>query len=148
MAKNNPLFVDSTLLHGDRIGTQIELNGILIYEDESVTVMVTNHLDESYHVPMKMAEDGTFQARLWLSHQKMVMYRFVVERNGKPIYQSAAGETRAQYAIVEQWQPIFNEPITLLPPTKVMPGPQSSIDRPLFVESARNVTSLIEKWGF
>ncbi len=109
MAKsNNPLFVDSTRLHGDRIGTQIELSNVLIYDDEAVMVVVTNHLGEVDQVPMKLLEETmTYQARVWLGHQKTVAIQFVIEKNGKPILQSATMQTRAQYVISEDWVPVL-----------------------------------------
>jgi hypothetical protein len=151
MAKSNPLFVDSTILHGDRIGTQIELAGALIYDDESLMVVVTNHLGESHHISMRAA-DGTlnYQARAWLGHQKTVTYQFVIEKNGQRILESPKKQGRAQYAILDTWEPILAE--------KGTPALNAAIVEPVEPhkdeahvstgEYAKSVASLIEKWGF
>lgn len=144
MAKSNPLFVDSTLLHGDRIGTQIELGKILLYDDESVVLILTNHLNESRHVPMKLGEEGNYQTRVFLSHQKTITFRFVVEKEGRVLLQSAIYHARAQYAILEEWKPVFEEPtVALNPPTT----PKAKHSVPTVAEYTRGVASLIEKWG-
>jgi hypothetical protein len=144
MAKSNPLFVDSTLLHGDRIGTQIELTRAMVYEDENVVVVVTNHLGEAQHVPMKLSEEKTFVARVFLSHQKSITFRFVIEKEGKPLFHSATHQTRAQYAIIQEWEPYFDEPLPESLPRKVAAPPPP---KPLTPEYTRGVASLIEKWG-
>lgn len=164
MAKSNPLFVDSTKLQGDSIGSQFELKKVLIYEDESLAVIITNHQGNSQRVLMKINEAGDFEARALLNHQKTITYQFVIERAGKRILQSAPKQIRAQYAIIEEWEPLRSrgrvlagnvdiEDIPLTSPTMAaaasvlpQPSPQSSgTDWP--AESARNVKSLIEKWG-
>ena len=142
MAKNNPLFVDSTRLHGDRIGSQIELKDILIYEDEIILVVVTNHLGEVDRVPMKMTDDFNFQARVWLGHQKTIHFKFVIEKNGRPILQSAHHQARAQYLITESWIPVLVEEGA---PEETQPTPQSN--NPIPAGYTSTVASLIEKWG-
>jgi hypothetical protein len=109
MAKSNPLFVDSTRLHGDRIGTQIELTQILLYEDEVAFVVVTNHLGEVDQVPMRLTEELTYQARVWLGHQKAITFKFVIEKAGKPVLQSLTHQARAQYVLSEIWVPVLIE---------------------------------------
>ena len=110
MAKSNPLFVDSTLLHGDRIGTQIELNKILVYESETVVVSVTNHLGEVQLVAMRPLEETGYQAKVWLSHQKLIRLQFSVEQDGKTLWRSPTYEVRAQYAILNDWEPDLRDP--------------------------------------
>ena len=140
MAKNNPLFIDSTRLHGDRIGTQIELTGILIYDDETVLVVVTNHLGEVDRVSMKLSEELTFQARVWLGHQKTINFRFVIEKAGKIILQSVTHHARAQYVISENWIPVLVEEAS-------QPAVEANISLPIPAGYTSTVASLIEKWG-
>lgn len=165
MAKSNPLFVDSTKLQGDSIGSQFELKKVLIYEDESLAVIITNHQGNSQRVLMKMTDSGDFEARALLNHQKTITYQFVIERAGRRILQSAPKQIRAQYAIIEEWEPLRSrgrvlagnvdpEEFPMTSPTvaaaaSVIHQPathqSSAADWP--AESARNVKSLIEKWG-
>lgn len=149
MAKNNPLFVDSTLLHGDRIGTQIELNQVMVYEGESVSVLIINHLGESRQVPLKANDEGGFQARVFLSHQKVITYRFLLERDGKVFLQSTAKQLRVQYAIIEDWSPAQSGEEV---PSAVLSEPKPVAKRPLLEkpfksEYTKDVVALIEKWG-
>lgn len=158
MAKSNPLFVDSTKLQGDAIGSQFELTKVLIYDDEALAVIVTNHLGSSQRVLMKFNENvGHYEARALLNHQKSITYQFVIERSGRRILQSAPKQTRAQYAILEEWEPLRSRGMVLaghvdpadLPDAKPA-GAASSVPAPESnwpAESARNVKSLIEKWG-
>ena len=148
MAKSNPLFVDSTLLHGDRIGTQFELSRILIYDEESVIVTITNHLGEVHHVVMKSTDDGAYQAKVWLSHQKMITYRFSVERGGRSLFESREYKARAQYALLEDWQPIDEPAVLTENPSPAPALPVAVRDTPPpALNYTRSVASLIEKWG-
>jgi hypothetical protein len=145
MAKRNPLFVDSTVLHGDRIGTQIELKKIFLYENETVYVVVTHKEGETQRVAMKILNDTTYQARVWLGHQKTVSLRFVIEKNGQEVLQSATYQSRAKYAIIENWEPAWGEMVTEVKNSDslyAMPLP----DVPLPADYASTVASLIEKW--
>jgi hypothetical protein len=149
MAKANPLFVDSTKLHGDCIGTQFELNNVLIYDDETLAVFVTNHLGKTVRMPMKHSDTGTFEARVMLSHQKPVTYQFVIEKNGQAIFQSTAVQARAQYAIIEDWQPVeTTEPLPVTVETGATPPPTRAPDRELNMAAdyALTIKALIEKW--
>ena len=107
MTKSNPLFVDSTKMTGDSIGTQIELSGIALYEDESVLVMITNHLGEVRQVSMTLNEDLCYQTRVWLSHQKSFTYQFVVAKGEQRVLESVPKRARAQYAILDVWEPVL-----------------------------------------
>jgi hypothetical protein len=134
MTKSNPLFVDSTKLYGDFIGTQIELRDVVIYDDETLHVVITNHEGSSDRVPMEQVDGGGYEARVRLSHQKAVTYQFVVEKQGRELLRSAIRQGRAQYAIIEKWEPL-REP--LRPPAEL---PRAS-------DMASTAKSLIEKWG-
>jgi hypothetical protein len=145
MAKRNPLFVDSTVLHGDRIGTQIELKNIFLYDNETVFVVVTLKEGETQRVPMKVLNDTTYQARVWMGHQKTVSLRFVIEKKGREVLQSATYQSRAKYAIIENWEPAWGEmadQVKTIDSNYSMPLP----DVPLPADYASTVASLIEKW--
>ena len=144
MTKSNPLFVDSTKFHGEQIGTKIELNRILVYNDEKVIAVVTDHEGKAQRIPMEPTEEnGRYEARVWLSHQKPVTYRFVIERNGSAQLRTAERKSRAQYAIIEDWDPIISdEPIVeeVIAP----PPPKKTADwRSTIVDAG----SVLEKWG-
>lgn len=143
MTKNNPLFVDSTKFHGDRIGTLIELSHVLIYDGESVVALVTNHQGELSRVPMTVNRDGNFEAKVWLSHQKSITCQFLIEKDGQEIFHSAARSTRAQYAVIERWQPVLDEN-PLPPPAETAPTPHPDVQRT--AQWASHAESLIQKW--
>lgn len=142
--KSNPLFVDSTKMTGDSIGTQFELGKILIYDEDSLHVCVTLPGGEVTEMKMTLNAEGNFQAKVWLRHQKSFSYQFVIERDGKRILQSVARQARAQYAILDQWEPVLAEPNAL--PAKSMESlqtPHASIP-----DHVKSVASLMEKFGF
>ncbi len=142
---------------------------MLLYEGENLIVLITNHLEECDRVEMTMGEQN-YHARVWLNHQKPVRYSFLIEKEGRELLFSATREARAQYAIIEKWEPSFEESApaeglvsTDAPPTadvQPLPPPASNTTRvaiPLSVplrnaaslaeSSVGGVASLIEKWG-
>ncbi len=143
MAKANPLFIDSTKMTGDSIGTQFEVSKIAIYEDEVLVVLITNHLNEVTRTLMNLNEDMGYQARVWLGHQKTFTYQFAIEKGGQRILQSIAKKARAQYAILEKWEPVLAEPDAVAEGEAAAPAPQTTIP-----EHARTVANLIEKFNF
>jgi hypothetical protein len=154
MTKMNPLFVDSTKFQGDTIASQIELSDVFVYDDELVFVLMTNHLGVRSKSPMKRVTEWTFEARMHLNHQKTVAYQFVIEKEGAIVMQSAVHKSRAQYAIIEKWQPCL-EPEAIeaaiaplvkesLPPQRP-PMPRRDANWPK--EYSSSVKSLIDKWG-
>ncbi len=143
MAKSNPLFVDSTKLSGDSIGTQIELGQIGLYEGEELYVLITNHLGEVRHVTMNLNSELTYQTRVWLNHQKTFAYQFVIQKDGKRILQSVEKKARAQYAIVDRWEPVLAEP------NPIEVEPQQAVETNTNIpDHVKSVASLIEKFGF
>lgn len=145
MAKSNPLFVDSTKFHGDSIGTQIELSKIALYEGEELAVLITNHLGEVRQIKMSINEDCNYQSKVWLSHQKTFTYQFVIHIEEKRILQSAEKKARAQYAIVDQWQPVLpEENAPPMPDADPVIAPGTPINIP---EHIKSVASLIDKFG-
>jgi len=145
MTKLNPLFIDSTKTHGDSIGTHVELKNVAVYDGEDLFVVVTNHQGVAMRVPMKMqVDENNYEARVHLNHQKAITYQFVVEKDGQLVLQSATLRTRAQYAIIEDWQPIGAD----TPPPVAAPADDGrDPNKPWPGEYAKSVKGLIDKWG-
>lgn len=141
MTKTNPLFVDSTKLHGDAIGTHVELRNILVYDDEEVFLVITTHQGVSLRIEMKAGEGRCFEGRVHLNHQKSITYYFVIEKRGKTVLQSNVRKTRAQYAIIEDWQPLGTTTATIDTQTA------NATETPWSGEYARSMKSLIDKFG-
>lgn len=146
MAKANPLFIDSTKLHGDSIGTQIELSRVLLYEGEDLAVLITNHLGEVRQVTMTINEDLNYQTKVWLNHQKTFSYQFVINQGDKRFLQSVEKKARAQYAIVERWQPVLAEPGAEVLPKEV--AERVALSGTNIPDHVKSVASLIDKFGF
>ena len=145
MAKANPLFIDSTKMVGDSIGTQFEVSKIALYEDEALFVLITNHLGTVTRMPMVLNEELNYQTKVWLAHQKTFSYQFVIEKNGERILQSALQKNRAKYAILEKWVPVLAEAHADpgVPCELSVPEMQSNIP-----ELSKSLASLIDKFGF
>lgn len=141
MAKSNPLFVDSTKMTGDSIGTQIELSRVALYEDEILKVIVTNHLNEVICEQMNLNEEMNYQTRVWMRHQKSFTYQFVIEKGDTRVLQSAPKQVRARYAILDQWTPVLAEP-------NAAPVELESIPRQSIQDQVRTVADLMGKFGF
>lgn len=152
MTKSNPLFVDSTKVRGDVIGTQIELRKVMIYDDEQLYVLVTNNQGMTTRTQMKVLDYRSYEARVHLSHQTHVTFQFLIEKDSKILWLSAQHTGRAQYAIVEEWDPLTDE--------TAIAAAQSLINKPLNSldhksedpnawarESSMNVRALMDKWG-
>lgn len=145
MAKANPLFIDSTKMHGDSIGTQVELSRVVLYEGEDLFVLITNHLGEVREVRMSINEDLSYQTRVWLNHQKTFSYRFVINQGEKHFLQSVEKKARAQYAIVDRWEPVLAEA------RAVSTGEEfesATALGPSIPDHVKSVASLIDKFGF
>jgi len=145
-AKRNPLFVDSTILHGDRIGTQVELHKIALYEGESVYVVITNQHDEVQRVLMKLNDELRYQARVWLGHQKSITYRFVIEKDGKEFLQSTLRPARAMYAIIDEWVPVLPEKDARFENSDKGFVPAQT-DGPMLGAYVGSMATLLDKWG-
>lgn len=148
MTKTNPLFVDSTKLHGDAIGTHVELRNVMVYDDEDLVLLVTNHQGVAIRVPMKASEGRSFEARIHLNHQRAITYQFVIEKAGRTVLESTVYKGRAQYALIEEWQPIGVEGQAGLP-VSAPPTPAAAVasEKGWPGEYAKSVKGLIEKWG-
>jgi hypothetical protein len=159
MSKSNPLFVDSTKLRGDRIATQIELTDVLLYDDESVFIIIQTSHDGILKIPLRLSDEQTYQAQAWLGHQDTVSYKFVIEKVGTLLFQSTWEEVRAQYAIVVPWKPKQPEDGAGLPAVKASAEDQGvpasvtgrfpeSAAKPGLEPHSSTLSSLIDKWGF
>jgi hypothetical protein len=155
MTKSNPLFVDSTRFHGDLIATHIELKNVILRDGENLYVNVTNHQGVLRRLVMKPLDERSFEAKLHLNHQTLTTYQFVIEKDGLPLYFSAALKTRAQYALIETWEPVLDDSvgapaIEIVQEEEAAPAPATPAKRSdsnWARESSMNVATLIEKWG-
>lgn len=143
MAKANPLFIDSTKMTGDSIGTQFELSRVALYEDEELFVLITNSLGEVTQMPLKINADLNYQTKAWLRHQKSFSYQYVIEKKGTRFLQSVSKQARAQYAIIDIWEPVLAEP-GALPARQAEPA----ISPGNIPDHVKSVASLMEKFGF
>ncbi len=168
--KSNPLFVDSTKFHGDLIGTNIELRNVLVYDDEQLFVVVVNHHGQPKRLAMKPSEENerSFEARIHLNHQTRVSYRFEIEKGGAMFLRSTDYTGRAQYAILEEWQPLEEMAsavplVTMVQSVETAPAVVEASTLPTDVpavssatvggsawarESAQTVRNLIDKFDF
>ena len=156
MTKSNPLFVDSTKTRGDLIGTQIELRNVMVYDDETLSVLVTNNHGMSTRTPLKVLDYRSYDARVHLNHQTHVTYQFVIEKDGQILWLSAQHTGRAQYAIVEVWEPLIDEE-AIASAKALIEKPLNSLDHKADTsnghgpewarESSMNVRALMDKWG-
>ncbi len=150
MSKSNPLFVDSTKFHGDLIATQIELRNVMIYEDEALFVLITNHQGDTKRLQMRSLNERSFEAKIHLNHQTLITYRFIIEKSGKNFLYSTAYKGRARYAIIEEWQPTeenFSE-LPLEPATGAALNTAGHLNSTWPREQAMGIRNLIDKWGF
>jgi hypothetical protein len=147
MSKSNPLFVDSTKLHGDAIGTHIELRNVMVYDGEELLVVITTHQGIALRIPMKSQDDRNYEARVHLNHQKNISYQFVIERDGRVLLQSPSRRARAQYAIIEDWAPQLGDEVAPFVEVGSQPGTPAGVSPDWPREYAGTVKSLIDKWG-
>lgn len=169
MAKSNPLFVDSTLHTGDQIDVQIELNKILLYEAESLYVLVTNHSGEELCYAMHQVDNHTFETPVRLTHSKKMKLQFVIEKDAKVLFRSSLRDRTAQYALIESWDLLSDQQDALTAIEEAAhaafeadedPRNQSleAYSRERRKNNDRNqspvvndilgISSLMEKWGF
>jgi len=154
--KSNPLFIDSTKFHGDVICTQFDLRHILIYDDETVFVIVNTAEGESTRMPMKALDEGGYSARVHLNHQTLISYRFEIEKAGSAFLYSRGFKTRVQYAIVTDWSPTDEDPKTFAEvsqgSTSIVPFEDKS-GSPLAREEwprtqVASIRSMMDRFGF
>lgn len=148
MTKLNPLFVDSTKFRGDLIGTQIELRNVMVYEDEMLSVLVTNNQGLTTRTQMKVLDYRSYEARVHLNHQTHVTYQFIIEKGAQLLWQSAQFTGKVQYAIVEEWEPLPPNPADCLAQKPINNLDTAKSDGTGWArESSMNVRALMDKWG-
>lgn len=104
MGKHNPLFADSTLLRGHEIRTVIELHGVMLYEGESLyLVMINSEGQEKY---ARMRDEVThFEVMVLLSHEVPAHFYFGVESDQKLLFRSLTIQRVPRYTLIETWAP-------------------------------------------
>jgi hypothetical protein len=142
MMKTNPLFVDSTRIHGDRIGTQVELTNIILFDDERISITVMGQRGEPIHTQLEPIDEKTFGARVWLRHLEKISYQFVIENGDRRVFHSAIIQGHAEHMIVEEWTPSIEE----VPALIEMKREEQTIPRTWVAEAAKTAESLIEKF--
>lgn len=170
MAKSNPLFVDSTLLRGDTIGTQIELGDVLLFDGEALYLVLLNENSEEICLPMAATGDTSYEAFVRLVHQRPVRFYFGIAKEGELLYRTHDYERIAMYALIETWNPIevyqpllkpaapvADEPVAIENPAGTVKEevPLANLDNSharsapvLMAEELGNITHLLNKWGF
>ncbi len=147
MTKNNPLFVDSTKLPGDLIPCHVELKKILLLDGEHLSLHLLNHEGQLIKKEMEPSEQNCFETRLHLNHQTQIHYQFVIEdENKEEIFKSQVYTERAQYALVEDWEPCADKPSL---PTMNSPKTEPTLSGSTWRrEPTPSYRELMEKWGF
>jgi hypothetical protein len=140
--KTNPLFVDSTRIHGDRIGTQIELTNIMLFDDERVSITVMSQRGEPVTTQLEPIDETSFGVRIWLRHLEKVSYQFVIENGDRRVFHTAIKKGQAEHMIVEAWEPSIDEVAAL----SEMKRDEQTIPRTWVTEAARTAENLIEKF--
>lgn len=106
MTKNNPLFTDSTVLQGDPIGTQIELNRVCLLEGESLYLVLMKSDGQEAYLPMEQVGDTSFEVFVRLVHQRQARFYFGIEKSGELLMKSEVYERVARHALLEDWEPV------------------------------------------
>ena len=105
MSRSNPLFIDSTKSNHDGIGTQIELNGVILHDGERVRCEVKDQAGQKRQIFLLEEGDGRFCGQIWLKHQEEIDLKFMIEDDqGRPVAESPVLRRQASYALIETWQ--------------------------------------------
>lgn len=107
MSRTNPLFVDSTKLHGETITTQIELDGVLLRDGEKVFAKVETRTGEVNVLPLSPVNERLYSGGTWLKHQEEITLQFFISHNQVVILSSKPKRVRVSYVICESWQPLI-----------------------------------------
>ena len=147
MTKTNPLFVDSTKIRGDRIGTQVELNKVILYDGEKLFVTILAEQGQPVHTPMEAMDEHSFGACILLKHLEKFSYQFVIEENERRVFQSGILHGRAEHAVVATWEPATEEVVPLLEVKREVAATPAPPSRPAWISNAaRAAESLVEKF--
>lgn len=162
MTKGNPLFVDSTKLQSDTIGTQIELQNIFLREGEEVFVKITNNKGQVHRAKLKyLAEDFLCHGQVWLNHQQKMMAQFYIEKDGQILYNSDIFSSRATYMLQFDWQACF-EFVKKVKPRDKFSKPKTNQSKKTIPSNLKSrfsinesvskgverVGDMMSKWGF
>jgi hypothetical protein len=142
MTKSNPLFVDSTRIHGDRIPTQVELDKVILFDGERISITVTGYRGDPVHTQLEPIGENTYGARIWLKHLEKINYQFVVENEERRVFHTPIKQARAEHAIIENWEPTMEETPALID----LKQEEQPVARTWVSEAASKAESLIEKW--
>ncbi len=107
MIKANPLFVDSTVLAGENIRVEIQLEGVLLYDYEEAFILVETE-NKKLKRPLRVEDEDhlhTYSVRFFLQHQQEINYTFTIERDGIVLFSSSSKRGRASYLISQSWMP-------------------------------------------
>lgn len=151
MAKTNPLFVDSTKMRGDRIGTQVELQNIILHDGEKLFITVLGQQGQPMNTELEPTDDKSYGGRVLLKHLESISYQFIIESNEARIFQSVIKQARAEHALVDKWEPVMEEVVSLsdMKREELSASPAAtpaSSDRKWISDAARTGQSLLEKW--
>ena len=81
MTKGNPLFVDSTKLQSDTIGTQINYKIYFLREGEEVFVKITNNKGQVHRTKLKyLVEDFSLSRSGVVKSPTKMMAQFYIEK--------------------------------------------------------------------
>ncbi|PWU20832.1 MAG: hypothetical protein C5B49_03640 [Bdellovibrio sp.] len=113
MGKQNPLFVDSTLHPGDGIRCLFEVRQVLLYEEESIYLVLLNtDGEESY---AEMSEAGThYEATVRLMHELPIHFYFAIVKDEKLLFRSQIVQRTPRYTLVENWEPVVDSRARIL----------------------------------
>jgi len=151
MSKTNPLFVDSTKMRGDRIGTQVEVQNIILHDGEKLFITVLGQQGQPMNTELEPMDETSYGGRVLLKHLEGISYQFVIEAGEARLFHSTIKQARAEHALVDKWEPVMEEVVSLmdLKREEIAASPAASApssDRKWISDAARTGQSLLEKW--
>lgn len=150
MAKTNPLFVDSTKMRGDRIGTQVELQNVILHDNERLFITVMSSQGQPMNTELEVLDEKSYGGRVLLKHLENISYQFVIEAGDTRVFQSVIKQAKAEHALVEKWEPVMEEAASLIDIQReepvARPAGVPSMSRTWISDAARTAESLVEKW--
>ena len=114
--KLNPLFIDSTKGFGESVGTRIELTGLCLKDGESAHICIRDGQGRDQLIGL-IKENESYTGRIWLTHQQIITYQFLVQLEGQTIASSMPRQIQASHMILDQWHPLRDESIADAEPT-------------------------------
>lgn len=144
MSRSNPLFIDSTKSNSDGVGTQIELNGLVLRDEERVRCEVTDSNGRKKQILLVEEGESRYCGQTWLNHHEEITLKFIVDgERGTAKIESPLLKRVASYALIETWSPKNTKKRrSSKPVAKVERQPVT--EEPLVSEK---LGKLIAKWG-